>query len=165
MCAADRPFTDSEVRFLKYIRQWGKKVVFLVNKVDILSGSNEVSEPSLLMMSFQTSPPRCCYAMHIFLGRTVDDCRGGSNGSSRGCADSRGAWVYRWVVRWMRWRNLWRTTRGGCWAWTLPRCCQCRPEQRCRPNSTPPTPVTASLVRATTLHCLLETNQACIVGI
>ena len=40
---ADRPFTDSEVRFLKYIRQWGKKVVFLVNKVDILSDSAEVS--------------------------------------------------------------------------------------------------------------------------
>ena len=39
----DRPFTDSEVRFLKYIRQWGKKVVFLVNKVDILSDSTEVS--------------------------------------------------------------------------------------------------------------------------
>lgn len=30
---ADRPFTDSEVGFLRYIRQWGKKVVFLVNKV------------------------------------------------------------------------------------------------------------------------------------
>ena len=40
---ADRPFTDSEVRFLKYIRQWGKKVVFLLNKVDILSDSAEVS--------------------------------------------------------------------------------------------------------------------------
>jgi predicted GTPase len=42
---ADRPFTDSEVRFLKYIRQWGKKVVFLVNKVDILTGDDEVSSP------------------------------------------------------------------------------------------------------------------------
>ena len=31
------------MRFLKYIRQWGKKVVFLVNKVDILSDSTEVS--------------------------------------------------------------------------------------------------------------------------
>lgn len=41
--STDRPFTESEVRFLKYIRQWGKKVVFLVNKVDILSDSQEVS--------------------------------------------------------------------------------------------------------------------------
>lgn len=30
--SADRPFTESEVNFLKYIRQWGKKVIFLVNK-------------------------------------------------------------------------------------------------------------------------------------
>ena len=31
--SADRPFTESEVRFLKYVRRWGKKVVFVVNKV------------------------------------------------------------------------------------------------------------------------------------
>lgn len=42
VACVDRPFTDSEVRFLKYIRQWGKKVIFLVNKVDILSDSAEV---------------------------------------------------------------------------------------------------------------------------
>jgi predicted GTPase len=41
---ADRPFTESEVQFLRYIRQWGKKVVFLVNKVDILAGEEEVKE-------------------------------------------------------------------------------------------------------------------------
>ncbi|DBB09704.1 TPA: hypothetical protein ACH3X3_001344 [Trebouxia sp. C0006] len=42
--SADRPFTESEVNFLKYIRQWGKKVIFLVNKVDILSSDEEVQE-------------------------------------------------------------------------------------------------------------------------
>eukprot|EP00887_Chlorella_sp_A99_P006611 scaffold3.g6611.t1 len=42
--SADRPFTDSEVRFLKYVRQWGKKVVFVVNKVDLLSSEAEVDE-------------------------------------------------------------------------------------------------------------------------
>eukprot|EP00884_Botryococcus_braunii_P002009 jgi/Botrbrau1/11809/Bobra.0224s0012.1 len=42
--SADRPFTESEVQFLRYIRQWGKKVVFLVNKVDILAGEEEVKE-------------------------------------------------------------------------------------------------------------------------
>ena len=41
---ADRPFTDSEVGFLRYIRQWGKKVVFLVNKVDILASAAEQAE-------------------------------------------------------------------------------------------------------------------------
>ena len=42
--SADRPFTESEVKFLRYIREWGKKVVFVVNKIDILSGSNEEDE-------------------------------------------------------------------------------------------------------------------------
>lgn len=35
--SADRPFTESEVRFLKYVRRWGKKVVFVVNKVLLLN--------------------------------------------------------------------------------------------------------------------------------
>ena len=30
--------------FLRYIRQWGKKVVFLVNKVDILASEAEQAE-------------------------------------------------------------------------------------------------------------------------
>jgi len=34
--SADRPFTESERGFLEQIRQWGKKIVFVVNKVDIL---------------------------------------------------------------------------------------------------------------------------------
>lgn len=42
--SADRPFTDSEVRFLRYIRQWGKKVVFVLNKVDLLASEGEVGE-------------------------------------------------------------------------------------------------------------------------
>lgn len=42
--SADRPFTDSEVKFLQYVRQWGKKVVFVVNKVDLLSNGDEIQE-------------------------------------------------------------------------------------------------------------------------
>ena len=34
--SADRPFTESERGFLEQIRQWGKKIVFVINKVDIL---------------------------------------------------------------------------------------------------------------------------------
>ena len=33
--SADRPFTESERQFITRIRDWGKKVVFVVNKVDI----------------------------------------------------------------------------------------------------------------------------------
>ena len=33
-----------QTRFLRYIRQWGKKVVFVVNKADILRSEEEVAE-------------------------------------------------------------------------------------------------------------------------
>ncbi len=36
--SADRPFTESERVFLERIRDWGKKVIVVVNKVDILKG-------------------------------------------------------------------------------------------------------------------------------
>ncbi len=35
--SADRPFTESERNFLSQIRDWGKKIVLVVNKVDILT--------------------------------------------------------------------------------------------------------------------------------
>ena len=34
--SADRPFTETERMFLEHIREWGKKIVFMINKVDIL---------------------------------------------------------------------------------------------------------------------------------
>jgi small GTP-binding protein len=42
--SADRPFTESERQFLSGIREWGKKIVFVVNKVDILDGAQQVSD-------------------------------------------------------------------------------------------------------------------------
>jgi len=42
--SADRPFTESEREFLEQIRQWGKKVVFVVNKIDILATPEERSQ-------------------------------------------------------------------------------------------------------------------------
>jgi small GTP-binding protein len=42
--SADRPFTESERAFLEQIRQWGKKIVFIVNKVDILARPEERTE-------------------------------------------------------------------------------------------------------------------------
>jgi hypothetical protein len=41
--SADRPFTESEVTFLKYIAKWDKKVVYLLNKADILQ-PDEIAE-------------------------------------------------------------------------------------------------------------------------
>jgi small GTP-binding protein len=42
--SADRPFTESERGFLEQIREWGKKIVFVVNKVDILTRPAERDE-------------------------------------------------------------------------------------------------------------------------
>ncbi len=39
--SADRPFTESERVFLTSIRDWGKKVVFVVNKIDILQSEED----------------------------------------------------------------------------------------------------------------------------
>jgi len=42
--SADRPFTESERAFLEQIRQWGKKIIFIVNKIDILTRSEDRDE-------------------------------------------------------------------------------------------------------------------------
>ena len=42
--SADRPFTESERTFLEQIREWGKKIVFIVNKIDILIRPEERDE-------------------------------------------------------------------------------------------------------------------------
>ncbi len=34
--SADRPFSESERTFLEHIRQWGKKIVIIVNKIDLV---------------------------------------------------------------------------------------------------------------------------------
>jgi small GTP-binding protein len=42
--SADRPFTETERAFLEQVRGWGKKVVVVLNKVDILEGPEQVDE-------------------------------------------------------------------------------------------------------------------------
>jgi small GTP-binding protein len=42
--SADRPLSDSERIFLESIRSWGKKVVMVVNKIDILRSDGEREE-------------------------------------------------------------------------------------------------------------------------
>lgn len=44
LTSADRPFTESERAFLTQIRDWGKKTVLIVNKIDILDGDQSVAE-------------------------------------------------------------------------------------------------------------------------
>lgn len=40
--SADRPFTESERAFLERIRSWGKKVVIIINKIDILENEDHI---------------------------------------------------------------------------------------------------------------------------
>src|SRR5690606_37609378 len=42
--SADRPFTETERAFLDTIRDWGKKIVIAVNKVDIFERHDEVAQ-------------------------------------------------------------------------------------------------------------------------
>ncbi|MEM7049596.1 MAG: dynamin family protein [Acidobacteriota bacterium] len=42
--SADRPFTESERAFLEGIREWGKKVVVVVNKIDHLAKAEDIAE-------------------------------------------------------------------------------------------------------------------------
>ena len=42
--SVDRPFTESERAFLELIRNWGKKVVVVINKVDILEQDEELDQ-------------------------------------------------------------------------------------------------------------------------
>jgi small GTP-binding protein len=42
--SADRPLSESERLFLESVHRWGKKVIFVLNKVDILRSDHEVAE-------------------------------------------------------------------------------------------------------------------------
>lgn len=42
--SADRTFTESERAFIEQIRNWGKKLVFIINKIDILRSKDEVAQ-------------------------------------------------------------------------------------------------------------------------
>jgi small GTP-binding protein len=44
LTSADRPFTESERAFLTQIRDWGKKIVLIVNKVDILPDEKAINK-------------------------------------------------------------------------------------------------------------------------
>nr|XP_029121553.1 probable transmembrane GTPase FZO-like, chloroplastic isoform X5 [Elaeis guineensis] len=42
--SSDRPLTESEVAFLLYVQQWKKKVVFVLNKLDLYRNASELEE-------------------------------------------------------------------------------------------------------------------------
>jgi small GTP-binding protein len=44
--SADRPFTESERQFMEHIREWGKKIVIVVNKRDLLEDEKSFDDVS-----------------------------------------------------------------------------------------------------------------------
>ena len=48
--SADRPFTESERQFLERIHDWGKKVVVVVNKIDILQDDKELEKVNTFVL-------------------------------------------------------------------------------------------------------------------
>ncbi len=75
--SADRPFTESERVFLDQIRGWGKKIIFVLNKIDILQNDDETSQvvrfveenaQSMLGISSEIFPLSAKLAMRAILG-------------------------------------------------------------------------------------------------
>jgi small GTP-binding protein len=42
--SADRPFTESEREFMAAIREWGKKIIIIINKIDLLREETDVAK-------------------------------------------------------------------------------------------------------------------------
>ena len=42
--SVDRPFTESERTFMEHIRDWGKKVIIILNKTDLLENETELTQ-------------------------------------------------------------------------------------------------------------------------
>lgn len=50
--SADRPMTESERQFLERIRDWGKKVVLVLNKADIFANEQELAEAREFVLTY-----------------------------------------------------------------------------------------------------------------
>lgn len=53
--SADRPFTESERNFLEKVRDWGKKLVVIINKIDIFENEDELNEVIAFVRDNSTS--------------------------------------------------------------------------------------------------------------
>ncbi len=91
--SADRPFTESERSFLVQIQEWGKKIVLVINKIDILRSEEDVQQvidfvsnaaqklvgsvPAIFAVSAklaQTDAAESGFApLEVFIRETLDD--------------------------------------------------------------------------------------------
>ncbi len=91
--SADRPFTESERAFLEQIREWGKKIVFIVNKIDILTRPEEREEVIRYVGENATSlldePPQ----IFAVSARQALEARGADNQGDGGADVREGLWA------------------------------------------------------------------------
>lgn len=78
--SADRPFTESERTFIQGLREWGKKLVVVVNKIDILESASDVARvvefvrqgvAALLGVAPEVFPVSARFAFRRKTGETV----------------------------------------------------------------------------------------------
>jgi small GTP-binding protein len=81
--SADRPFTETERAFLEQIRDWGKKIVVAINKIDILEREDEVRE----VVAFVADQSR------LLLGATPEIFPVSARAALRGKEGDRTAWA------------------------------------------------------------------------
>ena len=62
--SADRPFTESERAFLESIRNWGKKVIIVLNKIDILEEKDDIEHITAFIA--QNAQALLGFSPHIF---------------------------------------------------------------------------------------------------
>ncbi len=72
--SADRPFTETERAFLETIRDWGKKIVIVVNKIDIFEREGDLDEVLRVRARVGAAPPRH-HARHLRRERAAGDAR------------------------------------------------------------------------------------------
>jgi predicted GTPase len=94
--SADRPFTETERSFMEQIRGWGKKIVVVVNKSDILDGPAQVAE----IRSFVSQNARSLLGFDPGSSSSAPGRRSGPNVESRRCG--RRAGMRRWRTTWRR---------------------------------------------------------------
>ncbi len=80
--SADRPFTESERLFLEHIREWGKKVILVINKRDILE--DEAAQKQVLTFVEENGRELLGFVPQVFFVSAKRDVVGGrlTNGMS-----------------------------------------------------------------------------------
>ena len=90
--SADRPFTESERQFLEHIREWGKKIVFVINKGDILE--NEASQLEVKEFVQKNARSQLGFVPELFLVSAKQE---SENGNLIGGMSTLKAYVLSWL--------------------------------------------------------------------